>query len=121
MCIRDRCKNSVQVKIARTRDRPRLHMPFSITCREILKLVNDCIPIVFHWLKGIEIHYAFACEHCLQTENPDQQHFIRIPCTSTTYDELRCEKLQYVKLTARHQYWFEDSQSDEVRKRTIYS
>ena len=104
-----KCKNSIQISICRTQDRPSCYMPFSIMCRNILSIINKCFPTILHWLKGIEINYAFACE-CCPKENSDQQHFIRISLTDTVYTKLRCDKLQYANLTASHQCWLRFSE-----------
>ena len=99
--------SSIQVEIIRTRNRRRWGKPFSVACREVLNIINNCFPEILHWLKGIEISYAFVCEQCPKHEQSDKPHFIRISLTSTSVfcHELRCDKTQFASLTKSHKYW----------------
>ena len=105
--ILEKYKSSIQVEIIRTRDRHQGGKPFSITCHEVLNIINNCFPEILHWLKGIEISYAFICEHCLKGQQSDNQHFIRISLNSTDMlcQEVRCDKKKFARLTTSHKYW----------------
>ena len=108
-----KCKNSIKINVVRTQNRPQWYIPFSLTCHKILNIIAHCFRTILHWLKGIELQYAFICEHCPKEIDPDQQHYIRISLSNTVYTTLRCDKLQYVHLTANHYEWllfFEDPQ-----------
>ena len=105
--ILEKHKCSIQVQIIRIRDRYQRDEPFSIICHEVLNIINDCFPTIRHWLKGIEINYAFICEHCQECEQLGKQHFIRVSLNSTNvfFNELRCDKQQFAQLTTSHKYW----------------
>ena len=110
-----KCKSSIEIKVVRTQNRPQWYIPFSLTCRNILSIINKCFPTILHWLKGIKLEFAFVCEHCPKETNTvtDLQHYIRISLSNTVYTTLRCDKLQYANLTARHHEWllfYEDTQ-----------
>ena len=105
--VLEKCKNSIQIEIIRTRDRHQGGAPFSIICHDVLNIINDCFPIILHWLKGIKIDYAFICEHCQKCKQSDKQHFVRFSLTSTNVfcHELRCDQKQFASLTTSHKYW----------------
>ena len=105
--VLEKHKNSIQVEIIRIRDRHRGGTPFSTTCQEVLNIINECHPKILHWLKGIEINYAFICEHCRKHEQSIKQHFIRFSFASTNVfcNELRCDRKQFARLTTSHKYW----------------
>ena len=105
--VLEKHKNSVQIEVIRTRDRHQGGAPFSVICHDVLNIINDCFPIILHWLKGIEINYAFICEHCQNCEQSDKKHFIRFSLASTNvfYNELRCDQKQFASLTTSHKYW----------------
>ena len=107
-------KNSIQVEVIRTRQRQQGGMPFSITCHNILNTINDCFPTILHWLKGIEIEYAFICD-CYPKQS-NKQHFVRISRSSTTVfcPELRCDRNQYASLTKLHKYWLQISEDKHL-------
>ena len=109
-----RLSSSIQLKVARTKCRPLQCSPFSIACLSVFSLVNKCIGDVLEWFPGIEVSYAFICEHCPKEQNLDQKHFIPIPTNSTTQAVLRCEKLQYPQLTQHHQFWLTVSEDEQL-------
>ena len=111
-----KCIDSIQIEVARTQDRPQGHSPFSITCRSILQIINNCFPHILHWLKGIELFYAFACESCSKDKIKcsDQQRFVHFSLTDTVYTYLRCDQHPKVKLTANHQNWLLFSENNQV-------
>ena len=105
--VLEKRKNSIQVEIVRTRDRRQGGTPFSVTCHEILNIINECHPEILHWLKGIEINYAFICEHSQKHEKSSEQHFVRFSFASINVfcNELRCDQKQFARLTTSHKYW----------------
>ena len=110
-----KCKSSIEIKVVRTQNRPQWYIPFSLTCRNILSIITECFPTILLWLKGIKLEFAFICEHCSKETNTvtDLQHYIQISLSNTVYTTLRCDKLQYANLTARHHEWllfYEDTQ-----------
>ena len=109
-----KCIDSIQIEVARNQDRPQGHSPFSITCRSILQIINDCFPHILHWLKGIQLFYAFACESCSKDKCSDQQRFVHFSLTDTVYTYLRCDLHPKVKLTANHQNWLLFSENNQV-------
>ena len=114
-----KCKSSIEIKVVRTQSRPEWYMPFSLTCRNILNIITECFPTILHWLRGIELQYAFVCEHCPKKVDSDLQHYIRISLTTTVYTKLRCDKLQYAPLTADHQEWLRFSEDTQVSVESI--
>ena len=102
--ILEKHKSSIQVEVVRTQDRHKGGTPFSITCREVLNIINNCFPTILHWLKGINIKYAFICEHCPKS---NKQHFIHISLDSPTVfcKGMRCDNQEFVILTTSHKYW----------------
>ena len=108
------CGNSsIEFAVSRT-NRPSQYSPFSFVCQELLNLVDKCIEAVLKWLPGIEVSYAFPCEHC-QIEYPSQpQHLIPVSLNSTTQAVLRCDKLCFPELTLRHKFWLNISEEEQL-------
>ena len=105
--VLEKYKNSIQVEIIRTRDRRQGGTPFSVACHEVLNIINECHPEILLWLKGIEINYAFICEHCQKYKQSNDQHFMRFSFASINVfcNELRCDLKQFARLTTSHKYW----------------
>ena len=112
-----KCIDSIQIEVARTQDRPQGHIPFSITCRSILQIISDCFPQILHWLKGIELSYAFACKSCSKEKSSDRQQFVHFSLTDTVYSGLHCDEHPNEKLRANHQNWLLFSENNQVRNK----
>ena len=109
-----KCKYSIQIDVVRTQERPQWHIPFSIMCRNILNIINNCFPQILHWLKGIELYFAFACKACSKGEKSDQELFIRFSLSDTVYSNLHCDKHPQLKLTTNHQNWLRFVEDNQV-------
>ena len=109
------CGNSsIAFAVSRTKDRPSQYYPFSFVCKELLNLVDKCIEAVLKWLPGIDVSYAFPCEHC-QIEYPSKpRHLIPVSPNSTTQAVLRCDKLCFPELTLHHKFWLNISEEEQL-------
>ena len=118
--ILTKCKKSIEIRILRTQRRPQQYnIPFSLTCRNILTILSECFPDILHWLRGIELQYAFVCEHCPKEIDTDVQHYIKISFDDPVYTTLRCERHQYVHLTPNHYEWLLFSEDTQVMNHSV--
>ena len=101
------------IKIEVTRDQPRLshHPLFSSTCREILKLIQECSVSILDWLPGIKVSPSFVCEHP-SSDKSQPPHFTEFQADATTCSFLRCKELHTVLPCQGQHYWLKISSMD---------
>ena len=109
------------IKIEVTRDQPRLshHPLFSSTCREILKLIQECSVSILDWLPGIKVFPSFVCEHRSSDES-QPPHFTEFQADATTRSSLRCKELHTVLPCQGQHYWLKISSKEEVSYFSTY-
>ena len=117
--ILTKCKNSIEIRILRTQRRLPWFIPFSRACHNILTIVSKCFPDILHWLRGIELQYAFVCDHCPKEIDIDVQHYVKISLDDPVYTTLRCDELQYVHLTPSHYEWLLFCEKDQVINHSV--
>ena len=109
------------IKIEVTRDQPRRshHPLFSSTCREILKLIQECSVSILDWLPGIKVSPSFVCEHPSSDES-QPPHFTEFQADATTCSSLRCKELHTVFPCQGQHYWLKISSKEEVSYFSTY-
>ena len=109
------------IKIEVTRDQPRLshHPLFSSTCREILKLIQECSVSILDWLPGIKVSPSFVCEHP-SSDKSQPPHFTEFQADATTRSSLRCKELHTVLPCQGQHYWLKISSKEEVSYFSTY-
>ena len=132
----------IQVEVSRIAERISFQLPFSVTCREILKHFQECSMTVLQWLPCIVVTTAFKCDQCeasskktvnkkgtlekendensptLEIENDEESlppcHYIPFQSCATACTQLRCENYQIHVPNISQQYWLKESPTEEV-------
>ena len=100
------CKHSIQIDLVREKPRESGNPIFPDLCQEVIVTIQKCFTDqVSQWFPGIEMAFAFLCDHC-KTRNPRiPKHLVLLEFEYTTKSCLRCQEDKIYKQNKDQKNW----------------